>query len=310
MPPVASGGAPPEVSVIVPAYESQRTLGHCLAALRAQTHQSFELIVVDSSRGTESEHIVNACFPEARCERPRGRLLPQAALNCGVALSRGALLAFISPDEYAHPRWLERLVAAHRLSGATICGSLACFGKRWVDRGVHLCKFSRWLPAGGPRAIDVSPSGNMLIARRDFDAAGGLPGDLFLGDVELSRRLRRLGRTIRFEPAALVEHHHLHGLTSFLHERFARGMLYGELRCAWLEGRRGALLLYLLASVIPLRLLRILALVAGHAAQAGKLRDYVSTLPVILVGESAWVVGEAVSYARGLRASARREPVP
>jgi hypothetical protein len=64
-------------------------------------------------------------------------------------------------------------------------------------------------------------------------------------------------------------------LASFLNERYARGLLYGEMRSAWLGGRRETLLLYLLASAIPIRLVQILALVAGHSAQAGKLRDYV-----------------------------------
>jgi GT2 family glycosyltransferase len=293
----------PDVSVVMPAYESRRTIGRCLAALRAQTYRSFELVVVDSSPGTGCEALVAAGFPGARYERHPRRLGPHAALNRGVALGRGTLLAFIAPDEYAHPRWLERLVAAHQASGATICGALACAGTRWLDRGVHLCKFSRWLPAGAPRGLDVSPSGNMLVAREVFEAAGGFPGELFLGDVELSRRLRRLGGTIRFEPSAVVEHEHLASLAGFVRERVARGQLYGRLRCSWVEHRRGAVALHLFASAVPLRLLRILALVAAHAGRAGQLRDYAWTFPVIVAGELAWVAGEGVSYARCLRGS-------
>lgn len=197
--------SPPLVSVIVPAYDSHATLGGCLAALERQTFRGFEVLVIDSGPNPASARLAAERFPWVRFERSARRLLPHAARNRGVELARGELLVFTDPDIYAPPEWLERLVAAHRATDEPVVGALDCHGERWLDRGIHLCKFSKWLPAppGAPanaRPVDMSPTANMLVARRHFEAVGGMPGDDFQGDVVLSRRLLAAGHTLWFEP--------------------------------------------------------------------------------------------------------------
>jgi GT2 family glycosyltransferase len=204
---VSEGGTDaPAVSVILPAYRSEQTLRRCLEALERQTWRDFEVLVADSSPDGAS----------ARIAREAGvgslwvdhRLLPHAARNLGAARARGGLLVFSDPDVYPQPDWLERLVAAYRANGETTVGALACFGSRWLDRGVHLCKFSKWLPGQRPRAVDMSPTAAMLISREDFVTMGGFPDDELLGDVTFSRRLLAAGRRLLLEPAAVAEHNH------------------------------------------------------------------------------------------------------
>ncbi len=152
----------------------------------------------------------------------------------------------------------------------------------------------------------MSPTANMLVARADFAAAGGFPGELMMGDVVLSERLRANGRRLLFAPAAVVAHHHLHGLASFLAERYARGRLFGELRALRLERRPAAVLGFLLASALPVRLPRVMALVALHAARAGLAWRYAQTFPIVLLGHAASLAGEAAAYARHLRSRRAR----
>lgn len=290
----------PAVSVVIPAWRSQATVAGCLAALARQSYRDTEVLIVDSSPDDATERIVRELFPWVRYSHSQGRLLPHAARNRGVELALGDLLVFSDPDVYAHPDWLARLVAAHGARGEVIAGSLGCFGGRWLDRGVHLCKFSKWLPAQAPRRIDMSPTANMLVSRHDLAAARGFPGEQLLGDVTLSDRLLANGKQLWLAPDAVVEHHHLHGWRSFLAERYQRGRLFGELRCRRLGGRRGALLVYLLVTALPIRLPRILALVALHAARARCLRGYLATFPVVLAGHAAALAGEAATYSRRL----------
>ncbi|HEY3566515.1 MAG TPA: glycosyltransferase [Thermoanaerobaculia bacterium] len=293
----------PAVSVVIPAYESQRTLAGCLEAISRQTFQDFETVVVDSSPGeaAESTRRIVEGFTAVRFERSEQRLLPHAARNLGVARSRGELLAFTDPDVYARPDWLERLVAAHRATGEPVVGALACHGGRWLDQGVHLCKFSKWLPGGPPREVDMSPTANMLLPRRQFEAAGGFPGDQFLGDVTLSRSLRRQGHRLGFEPRAVVAHHHLHTLGSFVAERYTRGRMYGHLRLDGTGAGRGAALGWLAVTLPPVRLARILALVGLHASRAGQTGRCLATLPLVAVGHAASLAGEAAAYFQRLR---------
>jgi GT2 family glycosyltransferase len=303
----------PAVSVILPAYRSQATVAGCLAALARQRFRDFEVVLVDSSPDDETERIVAAGFPWVRYQRGGGRLLPHAARNLGVELARAELLAFSDPDVYADPDWLARLVAAQRATGEVVVGALACFGRRRLDQGIHLCKFGKWLPPRRPsplRLVDMSPTANMLLARRDFAAAGGFPGDLLLGDVSLSRRLVEGGRRLWFEPAAVVAHHHLHTLGSFLGERFERGRLFGELRAGWWQERPLATGGMLLASALPVRLARVLAIAAWQAARAAGGGPFLAALPLAAAGHAASLAGEAVAYGAALAQRRWGAPLP
>lgn len=288
--------ARPRVSVVVPAYRSDATVAACLQALRRQEFRDFEVVVVDSSPDEATARVVAGGFPEVRFVRSRDRLLPHAARNAGAARARGELLVFTDPDVYARPDWLRELVAAHERTGQPVVGSLACHGRRWLDLGIHLCKFSKWLPAGEERPVDMSPTANMLLDRATFEAAGGFDGEYMLADALLSWRLLAGGRTLWFAPRAEVAHHHLSTFRGFLRERFERGGLFGELRADWEGHDRRRSLVYLAVSVLPIRLARILFLVASHCRRAGRLPELAATLPVVLLGHAAALLGESRAH--------------
>lgn len=286
----------PRVSVVIPAYRSHPTIAGCLAALRLQDYRSFEVMVVDSSPDDRTAREVRA-FPEVRLIRSPRRLLPHAARNLGVAESRGELLVFMDPDVYARPAWLRELVAAYGAAGQPVVGSISCHGRRWLDLGLHLCKFSKWLPGGPARTVDMGPTANLLVDRATFQTLGGFADDLMLGDALFSWRLLESGWTLRFAPRAEVAHHHTSSFSGFLRERYHRGVLFGELRLAWGGLGRRRSLLYLAVSLVPVRLARILALVAGHCRRAGRVRDFAATLPVLALGHAASLLGESRAYA-------------
>ena len=302
--------SPPEVSVVIPAYQSHDTIASCLESLRAQTYKDFETIVVDSSPGGECREIVQARFPEVVFVRSEKRLFPHAARNRGAERARGRLLAFTDPDITFDPHWLEALVRSHQETGGLVSGAIGCLGNRWLDSGIHLCKFSKWLPGGPPCPTDCAPTCNLLVSRAVYQAIGGFRGDEFLGDVTFSWEASRRGESIRFEPAAVVLHEHRHGISSFLKERFERGRLYAGVRLRWQGSRRRTALFYLAVSALPIRYPRILALVAGQSWRAGWRGRYFSTLPLVAAGHAASLAGECLGYLRFLSAprSARRHP--
>ncbi len=290
----------PAVSVIIPAYRSQRTMAGCLEALRAQTLSDHETLVVDSSPDDAVERIVREGFPEVHYEHYRQRLLPHAARNRGAEVARTDLIAFTDPDVYPHPKWLEALLQSHRSNGLITVGAIACHGKRWVDVGTHLCKFSTWLPARGPRPIDMGPTANLLCPRPLFHDLGGFEGHLLLGDATFSWRARRLGHTLWFEPRAIVVHHHVTSLRELVAERYQRGAMFAAMRAEWHRNRAPLHALYLAVSILPVRLTRILALTAARCWRAGLLSDLAATLPVVVLGHAAWLAGESRAYARML----------
>lgn len=290
----------PQVSVIIPAYFSQDTIAFCLQTLRAQTYRDFETIVVDSSPDARCEEIVRGGFPEVLFVRSPMRLLPHAARNRGASHARGSLFVFTDPDVSFDSQWLEALVRSHRGGGGPISGAIDCFGSRWLDCGVHLCKFGKWLPGGSPRLIDCAPTANLLVTRALYEAIGGFRDEEFLGDLIFSWEASRRGERLQFEPAAVVFHEHRHGIGSFLRERFERGIVFAGVRTRWHGSRRRTALFYLAVSVLPIRYPRILALVAGQAWRAGWRLRYLSTFPLFAAGHAASLAGESLGYLRFL----------
>ena len=57
------------VSVVIPAYNAQATLDETLSSVRAQTHQTLEIIVVDDG-STDGTHAANL-IPLLDCRQVR-----------------------------------------------------------------------------------------------------------------------------------------------------------------------------------------------------------------------------------------------
>ncbi len=290
----------PTVSVLVSAYLSHETIGAFLEALRQQTYRDFETVVVDSSPDERTARAVEA-FPEVSLVRSKERLRPHHARNLGIRSCRGELLVCFDPDVYPQPQCLEKLVAAFLESGQPISGAIDSWGRGWLETGIHLTKFAKWLPGQPVIPVDVGPTCNLLVSREMFDRVGGFDsGHVMLADAWFSWELARHGWEVRLEPTAVVAHHHLSDARAFLAERYGRGTMFATMRLQW-EGRgRGRALLWLAVSALPIRLPRILVLVARQAARAGRLGDFWRTLPLITLGHQASLLGEARGYARAL----------
>jgi GT2 family glycosyltransferase len=234
-------------------------------------------------------------------------MLPHAARNLGVTLARGELLVFSDPDTYARPEWLERLVAAWEATGDVVVGAIANHGHRWLDTGVHICKFSKVLPGGPSRLVDTAPTANLLCSREAFESVGPIPADVMQGDAAWSRRALALGHRLTFAPDAIVEHHHLETLTGFLSERLRRGREFGRMRREWEGAHPLKLLLIAAGTVLPVRAIRIGALVTWQCARAGSLGDLAWTAPIVAAGHLASLGGEAAAL---LDRVPRRLPAP
>jgi glycosyltransferase involved in cell wall biosynthesis len=295
---------PPRVAVIVPVRGAHATIQRCLESLAEQTFRDFETIVVDDGAGSGTADLIVSRFPELRHLHVPGAGT-SALRDLGAGASAAPLLAFTEPDAYARPDWLERMVRAHDDTGEAIAGAIDCFGRRWLDRAVHLCNFAKWLPAEPRREVDVAPGATVVVTRRDYVAAGGFPGERFIGEVLFSHALRARGRGIILEPGAVVEHHYSRSFGEFVGERSDGGTRYGMIQARQRRNDRVELLWWLAVTALPFRLAQFSLRLVSSCRRAGRLRDLVATSPVVLLGLCASLAGEALAYSR-LFVAARR----
>lgn len=98
----------PRVSVVIPAYRPD-DIDTVLDSIRAQTYESFEIIVVDDGspepvRPVKTEDIILIRQPNQG---------PGGARNRGVAEAKGEWIAFLDSDDRWLPTKLQRQVAYH-----------------------------------------------------------------------------------------------------------------------------------------------------------------------------------------------------
>jgi GT2 family glycosyltransferase len=296
MEPVANTEVPtPLVSIIVPAYLSGRTIIEALRSLRQQSYPSKEIIVVDSSPTAADVDLIRGAFPDVVARHHGRRLLPHQARNVGAGLARGAILVFTDPDIYTEPDWLQCLVDVGVGDTTVGIGAIGCYGRRWFDTGVHICKYGGWLPGGPPREIAAGHSAALICSRTTFDALGGFDDEVSIGDTDFCWRASERGYGLLFEPRAAAVHDHQARWVPSLIERFRRGLEFGAYRARRMS--TGNILLLIGASVIPLRLAKHLAGRARSTARAGVLGDFLATLPVIFALLATQLAGEIAGYA-------------
>jgi rSAM/selenodomain-associated transferase 2 len=172
------------ISVVIPTFNEAQELPGCLAALRDQA--AHQLIVADggSTDGTAQLAVAGGAVLVPCDARQRA-----AQMNLGARRADGDVLVFLHADT----RLPEGALAA--VEGAVAGGAVGgCF--RLQLPGVSPV-LRAMVPLGDwhTRATRTTFGDRAIFARRDaFEAVGGYPPQEIMEDVELGRRLKRIGR--------------------------------------------------------------------------------------------------------------------
>jgi glycosyltransferase involved in cell wall biosynthesis len=104
------------VSVVIPAFDAEKTVGAAISSALWQTYDDFEVVVVDDG-SRDSTGAIAAAFPEpVRVVRQENAGVA-AARNRGIAEAQGELIAFCDADDILLPRHLDALVATYDAGG-------------------------------------------------------------------------------------------------------------------------------------------------------------------------------------------------
>jgi len=130
----------PDVTVIVPAFDSLAYVTRAVESVRAQTIgvEHLELIAIDdgSTDGTANElERLRTTFSAMRVLHQRNSGSPGSPRNRGLELARGRYVFFLDADDYLEDRALELMVAmADENSADIVLGRLESAGGRPVPR--------------------------------------------------------------------------------------------------------------------------------------------------------------------------------
>ena len=109
----------PELSVIVPVYNTKSYLPECVNSILHQSFSDFELILIDDGSTDGSGALCDDfAAADARVKVLHQQNLGQAAArNNGVLQAKAELLCFIDSDDAVHPSLLELFLKAYRENG-------------------------------------------------------------------------------------------------------------------------------------------------------------------------------------------------
>lgn len=298
-------------SVVIPSYNSWRTIGETLSSLKRQTRAELieEVIVVDSSTdGATAEYL--RARSDVRLIEAGKRVMPALGRNIGAAAAKAEYLFFIDSDAYAEPDAIERL-AAHVAAGRRAGGGsvLLAHGqeKSPIAAAQYFLQFNEFMPSAKTGAVPFSPSCNLFCEKSLFRGIGGFPEIRASEDVLFGRRVNaadeyvfmpdvRVRHIFRLDPRAYLSNQSLLGAYVFLERRLsARG---GPVFT------NPALALMALPAILAVKCLRIAARVA--AAGPPRFFSFLSVFPVFIVGLFVWAKGfAAAALGRGETASVR-----
>ena len=112
----------PKISVIVPVYKAEKTLGRCVDSILCQTFADFELLLIDDGSPDRSGRICD----EYAAKDSRVKVIHQnnsgaaAARNVGLENASGEYISFADSDDFVAPDFLESLYGLSCRSGCDI----------------------------------------------------------------------------------------------------------------------------------------------------------------------------------------------
>lgn len=198
----------PFISIIIPNWNGEATIGRCLEAAFASRYGTFEVIVVDDYSQDRSVEAIERFPCTLIClDRHAGA---SAARNAGAAHARGELLFFTDADCL-----LEEDALAIASEAFASYGPNVIVGGTYAPEPYDRDFFSRFQSVFVNHSetkhmadADYAAAHAMVIATGEFRRSGGFPENFLpvAEDVEFSHRMRRAGYRIVIKPRLLVRH--------------------------------------------------------------------------------------------------------
>ncbi len=221
------------ISVIVPCYNSEKTLVKTLESMKNQSFQNFELIVVDDASTDASASLAKSFGAKViSLSKRRG---PAFARNKGIKAASGSILLFTDADCQPEPNWVETVMALlSEGNDGVVMGQVFVPESSFLANSIANLGF----PAGGNAGFEniwpVSKDGftsylsscNFAIRKHVIKKVNCFDQSLLYAggeDTFLAFLLSKNNIRIKYSPKAIVWHEPTHSWAKFLKWQFIRG---------------------------------------------------------------------------------------
>ncbi|MGC9947739.1 MAG: glycosyltransferase [Bryobacteraceae bacterium] len=229
----------PPVSVVIAAYNEEKVIVRTVESILRNGYDDLELVIVDDGSADATLEVLRRNFGE----HPKVWLLSQpnagksAALNNAIAHSRHDILIALDADTIFRAGTIGKLVRhfADARVGAVSGNARVGNRQRWITRfqsieyiyGFNLDRRALDLL----NAITVVPGAVGAWRKRLIVDLGGFGDDTLAEDTDLTLKIRRAGRQIRYEQDAVAFTEAPEDTRGLAKQRFR--WAFGTLQAAW-----------------------------------------------------------------------------
>ncbi|MCF6147618.1 MAG: glycosyltransferase [Candidatus Kuenenia sp.] len=215
------------VSVIVPAYNAEKTIGQCLQALKQQNYpsDSYEVILVNDGSKDATGEIAQGYDITYLWQENQG---PATARNKGAKEAKGEIILFTDSDCVPDSNWIREMVAPFSDQNVmAVKGAYKNKQKSIVARFAQLEfeeRFEMLKKAESIDMVDTYSAGfrkDIFLQLDGFDTSFPVANN---EDTELSYRMSKMGYKMVFNPNAIVFHlDHPDSVKRYARLKFWRG---------------------------------------------------------------------------------------
>ncbi|MBB5828516.1 glycosyltransferase family 2 protein [Micromonospora carbonacea] len=213
------------VSVVIPNYNYEKTLGACLDAVFAQTHRPYEVIVVDDG-STDRSRDIAARYP-CRVVDGGGNRGVSAARNIGARAATGDILFFVDSDVALRADAIANALAVLAADPSCGCVHGTYDTQPLYDDGPiehYKVLHAHWWRRRSVGRVNTAIFALAAVRRSAFLAAGQFHEELRdAEDVEYSERLARV-TGIRLTDTVVGRHDDCARFGDMLREQYRRSL--------------------------------------------------------------------------------------
>jgi|SRR3989344_85132 len=215
-----------DITIIIPVYNSEKTLKSCLDSIKNQEYKDFEVILVDDCSTDRSKHIIKEyCYKLISLNKNSGS---GKARNIGAKYAITKFIAFVDSDCILPKTWLSRIMYNFDNDIAFVCGDYSeSVGNSFLEKYAFYELVVR--RKNLPRLVTSFPSNNFACYKDIFLKLKGLPErkGYVAEDLEFSLKAGKKYR-ILWDKEIKVKHHFHKKLRKYLKQqyKFARDTMF------------------------------------------------------------------------------------
>lgn len=204
-------GVHPKISLVVPAYNEETSIGGCIQSLLNMDYPNYEIVFVDDGSTDKT-------IEEAQKFEPLGvKVIRQDnqgkanALNNGIRVSEGEILVTVDADTELHPESLTKIASrfANKQRLGAVAGNVKVASNPGILNALQATEYTTGInlirKAQSTLGCVMVVPGPVAALRRDVvEQVGFFSDDTFAEDFDITMKIIKNGYRVEYEDRAIA----------------------------------------------------------------------------------------------------------